>query len=126
MQAYRTHYAVATGRLLLLRCRISALFGRKWTLGAGLRSFALASAAAGAAPSFGVLVGGRAVQGLFGALLGPAALSLLSTTFTDAGQRRSAFAIYGAIAGAGGAGGLLLAGVLTESLSWRWSLYVNL
>jgi predicted MFS family arabinose efflux permease len=73
-----------------------------------------------------VLVAARALQGAFGALLAPAALSLLATTFTDARERSTAFGIYGAIAGAGGAVGLLLGGILTQYLSWRWSLYVNL
>jgi EmrB/QacA subfamily drug resistance transporter len=121
-----TGYALAFGSLLLLGGRISDLFGRKWTLIGGLAGFALASAVGGAAPSFGVLVASRAVQGAFGALLAPAALSLLSTTFTQPGERNRAFAIYGGIAGAGGAVGLLLGGLLTEYLSWRWCLYVNL
>jgi EmrB/QacA subfamily drug resistance transporter len=121
-----TGYALAFGSLLLLGGRVSDLFGRKWTLIGGLGGFAVASAIGGAAPSFGVLVASRAVQGAFGALLAPAALSLLSTTFTDPGERNRAFAIYGGIAGAGGAVGLLLGGVLTEYLSWRWCLYVNL
>jgi predicted MFS family arabinose efflux permease len=73
-----------------------------------------------------VLVAARAAQGAFGALLAPAALSLLTTTFTDPNERGKAFGIYGAIAGGGGAVGLLLGGVLTEHLSWRWTLYVNL
>lgn len=73
-----------------------------------------------------MLVAARALQGVFGALLAPAALSLLTTTFTDPRERAKAFGIYGAIAGAGGAVGLLLGGVLTEHLNWRWCLYVNL
>jgi len=121
-----TGYALAFGSLLLLGGRISDLFGRKWTLMGGLAGFAIASAIGGAAPSFGVLVASRAVQGAFAALLAPAALSLLSTTFTLPGERNRAFAIYGGIAGAGGAVGLLLGGILTEYLSWRWCLYVNL
>ena len=73
-----------------------------------------------------MLVAARALQGAFGALLAPAALSLLTTTFTDPAERAKAFGIYGAIAGSGAAIGLLLGGVLTECLDWRWSLYVNL
>ncbi|MGC5410266.1 MFS transporter, partial [Streptomyces sp. DT225] len=92
----------------------------------GLVGFAVASAIGGAAPSFEILVLARALQGLFGALLAPAALSLLTTTFTVPRERAKAFGIYGAIAGAGGAVGLLLGGVLTEYLDWRWCLYVNL
>ena len=121
-----TAYALAFGALLLLGGRIGDFFGRKWTFIAGLGGFALASAAGGAAGSFEVLVAARAAQGVFGALLAPAALSLLSTTFTDHTERAKAFAVYGAIAGGGGAIGLLLGGVLTEYLSWRWCLYVNL
>jgi EmrB/QacA subfamily drug resistance transporter len=121
-----TGYALAFGSLLLLGGRVSDLFGRRRALVIGLAGFAVASAVGGAAPSFGVLVAARAVQGAFGALLAPAALSLLQTTFTDPAERRSAFAIYGGIAGAGGAVGLLLGGILTEYLSWRWCLYVNL
>ncbi|MBL1120457.1 MFS transporter [Streptomyces sp. 110] len=121
-----TAYALAFGSLLLLGGRIADLFGRKMTFLVGLAGFAGASALGGAAGSFEILVAARAAQGLFGALLAPAALSLLTTTFTDARERAKAFGVYGAIAGAGGAIGLLLGGVLTEHLTWRWTLYVNL
>ena len=121
-----TAYALAFGSLLLLGGRISDLFGRKWTLIVGLLGFASASAVGGAAQSFGMLVGARAVQGAFGALLAPAALSLLTTTFTDAKERAKAFGLYGAIAGSGASIGLLLGGVLTDQLSWRFTMYVNL
>src|SRR5262245_30313561 len=121
-----TAYALAFGSLLLLGGRLGDLFGRKWTFVGGLIGFALASAVGGAAQSFGVLVAARALQGVFGALLAPSALSLLTTTFTDPGERGKAFGIYGAIAGGGAAIGLLLGGILTEVLSWRWCLYVNL
>jgi EmrB/QacA subfamily drug resistance transporter len=121
-----TAYALAFGSLLLFGGRIGDLFGRKPTFVAGLIGFAVASALGGAAESFGVLVAARALQGAFGALLAPSALSLLTTTFTDPGERGKAFGIFGAIAAGGGALGLLLGGVLTEYLSWRWSLYVNL
>jgi EmrB/QacA subfamily drug resistance transporter len=121
-----TAYALAFGSLLLLGGRIGDLFGRKWAFLGGLLGFAVASALGGAAQSFGMLVAARALQGLFGALLAPAALSLLTTTFTDPAERGRAFGIFGAIAGGGAAVGLLLGGVLTESLSWRWCLYVNL
>jgi EmrB/QacA subfamily drug resistance transporter len=121
-----TAYALAFGGLLLIGGRLGDLFGRRRTLIAGLVGFAVASAIGGAAQSFGVLVAARAAQGAFGALLAPAALSLLTTTFTDPNERGKAFGIYGAIAGGGGAVGLLLGGVLTEHLSWRWTLYVNL
>jgi EmrB/QacA subfamily drug resistance transporter len=121
-----TAYALAFGSLLLLGGRLGDLFGRKWTFIGGLLGFAVASAIGGAAQSFGVLVAARAAQGAFGALLAPSALSLLTTTFTDPGERGKAFGIYGAIAGGGAAIGLLLGGILTEVLSWRWCLYVNL
>ncbi|MCX5094002.1 MFS transporter [Streptomyces sp. NBC_00365] len=121
-----TAYALAFGSLLLLGGRIGDLFGRKMTFLVGLVGFAGTSALGGAATSFEMLVVARAGQGLFGALLAPAALSLLTTTFTDPKERAKAFGVFGAIAGAGGAIGLLLGGVLTEYLDWRWTLYVNL
>ncbi|MER7930726.1 MFS transporter [Streptomyces sp. NPDC096057] len=121
-----TAYSLAFGALLLLGGRIADLIGRKTTLLIGLTGFAAASALAGAATNFEVLVTGRALQGVFGALLAPTALALLTTTFTDAKERAKAFGIYGAVAGAGGGIGLLLGGVLTEHLDWRWCLYVNL
>jgi len=121
-----TAYSLAFGGLLLLGGRLSDLFGRKVTYIAGLVGFAAASAFGGAAQNFGELVAARAIQGAFGALLAPAALSLLSTTFTDGKERGKAFGVFGAVAGSGGAVGLLLGGVLTEYASWRWCLYVNL
>ena len=120
-----TAYALAFGGLLIVGGRLSDLLGRKRTFVAGLAGFAVASAAGGAAPSFATLVAARAVQGAFGALLAPSALALLITTFTDARERGRALGIFTAIAGAGGAIGLILGGVLTEYLSWRWCLYVN-
>lgn len=121
-----TGYALAFGSLLLLGGRIADLFGRKRTFIVGLIGFAAASAVGGASTGFPMLVTARAVQGIFGALLAPAALALLTTSFSSPKERGKAFGIYGAIAGAGGAIGLLLGGILTEYLSWRWSLYVNL
>ena len=121
-----TAYALAFGSLLLLGGRLADLIGRKKTFLIGLIGFAVASAIGGAAPRFEVLVGARALQGMFGAMLAPAALSLLTTTFSDPKERAKAFGIYGAIAGGGGAVGLLLGGILTEYLDWRWCLYVNL
>jgi EmrB/QacA subfamily drug resistance transporter len=121
-----TAYALAFGSLLLLGGRIADLFGRKWTFIAGLVGFAGASALGGAAQSFELLVAARALQGVFAALLAPASLSLLSTTFTDPAERGKAFGTYAAIAGMGGAIGLLLGGALTEALDWRWCLYVSI
>jgi EmrB/QacA subfamily drug resistance transporter len=121
-----TAYALAFGSLLLLGGRISDLIGRKRTFVAGLLGFAGASAVGGAAPSFEVLVGARAVQGGFAAVLAPAALSILTTTFTDPDERAKAFGVYGAIGGSGAAFGLLLGGALTQLLEWRWTMYVNL
>jgi MFS family permease len=121
-----TAYALAFGSLLLFGGRLGDVIGRKITFLAGALGFAAASAVGGAATSFGMLVAARAIQGAFGALLAPAALSILSTTFSDPKERGKAFGIYGAIVGAGGAIGLVLGGILTEYLSWRWCLYVNL
>jgi EmrB/QacA subfamily drug resistance transporter len=121
-----TAYSLAFGGLLLLGGRLSDLWGRKRTFVIGLVGFALASALGGAAVDTGMLLGARALQGLFGAVLAPAALSLLALTFTEAGERAKAFGIFSAIAGGGGAVGLILGGVLTEFVSWRWCLYVNI
>jgi EmrB/QacA subfamily drug resistance transporter len=121
-----TAYALAIGSLLLLGGRLGDLFGRKWTFIGGLLGFAAASAVGGVAGSFAVLVGARAAQGVFGAVLAPSALGLLSTTFTEPAERGTAFGIFGAIAAGGSAVGLLLGGILTEYLSWRWCLFVNL
>ncbi|MEV6213978.1 MFS transporter [Nocardia sp. NPDC051833] len=121
-----TGYALAFGSLLLLGGRLSDLFGRRNTFIIGLIGFAVASAIGGAATSFEMLVAARVGQGVFGALLAPAALSLLTVTFTEPGERAKAFGIFGAVAGAGGAIGLLLGGALTEWASWRWAMYVNL
>jgi EmrB/QacA subfamily drug resistance transporter len=120
-----TAYSLAFGSLLLLGGRISDLIGRKRAFIIGLIGFALASALGGAAPSFGLLVGARALQGAFGALLAPTALAVLTTTFTIPKERARAFGIFGALAGAGGAIGLLLGGLLTQDLNWRWNLYIN-
>jgi EmrB/QacA subfamily drug resistance transporter len=120
-----TAYALAFGGLLVVGGRLSDLLGRKRTFVAGLIGFAVASATGGAAPGFATLIAARALQGAFGALLAPSALALLTTTFTDPRERGKALGIFTAIAGGGGAIGLILGGVLTEYLSWRWCLYVN-
>ncbi|MER6066632.1 MFS transporter [Streptomyces sp. NPDC001792] len=120
-----TAYALAFGSLLLLGGRVADLVGQKVTFLVGLAGFAAASMVAGAANGFAMLVIARAVQGLFAALLAPSALSVLMTTFTDPRERAKAFTVAGSIAGAGGAIGLILGGVLTQYLDWRWTMYVN-
>jgi EmrB/QacA subfamily drug resistance transporter len=121
-----TAYSLAFGSLLLLGGRIGDMVGRRRALIIGLVGFAVASAIGGASVNFAMLVTARTVQGAFGALLAPSVLALLTTTFTDPGERGRAFGIYGAIAGAGGALGLLLGGILTSYASWRWTLFINL
>jgi EmrB/QacA subfamily drug resistance transporter len=120
-----TAYSLAFGSLLLLGGRISDLIGRKRAFMIGLVGFAIASALGGAADSFGLLVAARALQGVFGALLAPTALAVLTTTFTIPKERARAFGIFGALAGGGGAIGLLLGGYLTQDVGWRWNLYIN-
>jgi EmrB/QacA subfamily drug resistance transporter len=121
-----TAYSLSFGSLLLFGGRLADLVGRRVMFITGLAGFALASAVGGASVSFAMLVTARACQGAFGALLAPAALSLLATTFTDPKERGKAFGIYGSVAAGGGAVGLLLGGALTSYLSWRWCLYINL
>lgn len=121
-----TAYALSFGSLLLVGGKLGDLFGRKWTFIGGLIGFSIASVLGGLAPSFGVLVAARALQGVFGALLAPSALSLLTITFADSPDRAKAFGVFAAIATAGASVGLLLGGILTDALSWRWCLYVNL
>jgi EmrB/QacA subfamily drug resistance transporter len=121
-----TAYALAFGSLLLVGGKLGDLFGRKWTLIGGLVGFSIASAIGGLAQSFAMLVAARALQGAFGAVLAPSALGLLTVTFQGSPDRAKAFGIFGAIAGGGASFGLLLGGVLTQALSWRWCLYVNL
>jgi EmrB/QacA subfamily drug resistance transporter len=121
-----TAYALAFGSLLLVGGRLGDMYSRRWVLIAGLIGFAVASAIGGAAVSFVMLVIARALQGAFGAVLAPAALGTLVSTFQDPRERNRAFAVFGAVAVGGGAVGLILGGVLTQYLSWRYTLFVNL
>jgi EmrB/QacA subfamily drug resistance transporter len=121
-----TAYALAFGSLLLVGGRLGDMYSRKWVFIIGLAGFALASAVGGAAVSFGMLVAARALQGAFGAVLAPSALGTLVSTFTDPRERGRAFGVFGSVAAAGGAVGLILGGALTQYLSWRYTLYVNL
>ncbi|MCF2529723.1 MFS transporter [Yinghuangia soli] len=121
-----TSYTLAFGSLLLLGGRIADYTGRKRAFLIGLVGFAGASALGGAANTFGLLLAARALQGAFGALLAPAALSLLAVNFTEPKERAKAFGVFGAIAGGGSALGLVLGGVLTEYLDWRWCFFVNI
>src|SRR4051812_3698842 len=120
-----TSYTLTFGGLLLLGGRIADYLGRKRTFLIGLAGFAGASALGGAAQSASWLFGARALQGVFAALLAPAVLSLITTTFTEAHERAKAFAVYGAISATGAAIGLIAGGALTEYFSWRWTLLVN-
>ncbi len=120
-----TAYTLTFAGLLLIGGRIADRLGRRTALLGGLGGFAVASSVAGLAPTFGVLVAGRAVQGAFAALLAPTALSSIAVMFTDARERGRAFATYGAVASSGAIVGLVVGGALTELVSWRWCLLVN-
>ena len=121
-----TAYSLAFGSLLLLGGRLSDRVGVRRTLIIGLIGFAAASAVGGAAGGFAILIAARAAQGVFAAILAPAALSTLNITFTDPDDRAKAFAVFSAIAAGGAVLGLLLGGAMTEWLSWRWCLYINM
>ncbi|MEU2752412.1 MFS transporter [Streptomyces collinus] len=121
-----TAYALAFGGLLLFGGRIADLWGRRRAFLISLIGFGAASALGGVATTGATMFGARALQGLFGAVLAPAALSLLTVMFTDARERARAFGIYGAISGGGSAVGLILGGFLTEYLDWRWTFFVNI
>jgi EmrB/QacA subfamily drug resistance transporter len=120
-----TAYVLAFGSLLPLGGRMSDLWGRKRMFVIGALGFAAASAVGGAAQGFTMLIAARAVQGLFAALVAPAAIAMIAVTFTDSTERAKAFGVFGAISGGAGALGLLLGGVLTSYVSWRWCMYVN-
>jgi EmrB/QacA subfamily drug resistance transporter len=120
-----TAYTCALAGLLLLGGRVADRVGRRRAFLGGLTGFGLASGLAGLAPDLGLLIAGRALQGVFAAVLTPTALSLVAVTFTDVRERARAFGVYGAVASSGAAVGLLLGGVLTEYAGWRWCLFVN-
>ena len=118
-------YAILFGGALLLGGRLADLLGRRRLFVAGLALFAASSLLCGIAWSEGSLIGFRALQGLGGALLAPAALSLLMTTFAEGRERNVALGIYGAASGSGAAAGVLLGGVLTSYLGWSWIFFIN-
>ena len=120
-----TAYAILFGGTLLLGGRLADLLGRRRMFVAGLALFAASSLLSGLAWSAGSLVAFRGVQGLGGALLAPAALSLLMTTFAEGHERNRALGIYGAASGSGAAAGVLLGGVITSYLGWSWIFFIN-
>ena len=121
-----TAYTLAFGGLLLLGGRIADYLGRKRMFVLSLLGFAGASALGGLAQSPAMLFGARALQGAMAAVMAPAALSLITTTFTEAKERARAFGVYGGISGGGAAIGLILGGLLTQYVSWRWTLLINI
>jgi EmrB/QacA subfamily drug resistance transporter len=118
-------YVLLFGGFLLLGGRAADLLGRRRVFIAGLLFFSAASLVGGLSGSQGMLIGARAVQGLGAAIVSPAALSIVTTTFTEGAERNKALGIWGAVAGSGGAVGVLLGGVLTQALGWQWVLFVN-
>ncbi len=118
-------YVLTFGGFLLLGGRTADLLGRRRVFMAGLLLVAVASLAAGFAATEGQLIAARAAQGLGAAIISPAALSIVTTTFSDGAERNRALGIWGAVAGSGGAAGVLLGGILTDGLGWEWVLWVN-
>src|SRR5438445_6099180 len=118
-------YTLTFGGFLLLGGRMADLLGRRRMFMVGLVLFSLASLAGGLAQSEGWLIAARAVQGLGAAIVSPAALSIITTTFAEGAERNRALGVWGAVAGAGGAAGVLLGGILTDTLGWEWVLFVN-
>src|SRR5437016_5309126 len=118
-------YVLTFGGFLLLGGRLADVLGRRRVFMGGLVLFAFASLVGGLATSSGWLIAARAVQGLGAAILSPAALSIVTTTFRDGAERNKALGVWGAVAGSGGAAGVLLGGVLTDGLGWQWVLWVN-
>jgi EmrB/QacA subfamily drug resistance transporter len=125
LQWVASAYALTFGGFLLLGGRMADLLGRRRLFMAGLALFTLASLACGFATTNNFLIAARAVQGLGGAMIAPAALSILTTTFAEGEERNKALAVWGAVSGAGGAVGVLLGGVLTQYVGWEWIFFVN-
>src|SRR6186997_173592 len=120
-----TAYAIIFGGVLLLGGRLADLLGRRRLFVAGVAIFTIASLLNGLAWSEGSLIAFRSIQGLGAALLSPAALSILTTTFAEGRERNLALGIWGAASGSGGAAGVLLGGALTSALSWSWIFFIN-
>ena len=118
-------YVLTFGGFLLLGGRTADLLGRRRVFMAGLMLVAVASLVAGFAATEGQLIAARAAQGLGAAIISPAALSIVTTTFSDGAERNKALGVWGAVAGSGGAAGVLLGGILTDGLGWEWVLWVN-
>jgi EmrB/QacA subfamily drug resistance transporter len=125
LQWVASAYALTFGGFLLLGGRVADLLGRRRVFMIGLVVFAAASFACGLASSSGFLVGARMAQGLGAAIISPAALSILTTTFAEGKERNTALGVWGAIAGTGGAAGVLLGGVLTDWVGWEWIFFIN-
>src|SRR5919201_241207 len=120
-----TAYAITFGGFLLLGGRMSDLLGRRIIFVGGVTLFTAASLACGLASSAGILIGSRAVQGVGAAVISPAALSIVTTTFPEGAERNKALGIWGALGGSGAAVGVLLGGILTKYLGWEWIFFVN-
>src|SRR2546422_6574553 len=120
-----TAYSILFGGVLLLGGRLADLLGRRRLFMAGLLLFTISSLLDGLAWSEGSLIAFRCLQGLGAAMMSPAALSILTTTFQEGRERNRALGIWGAVAGSGGAAGVLLGGVLTRPFRWPWIFYVN-
>src|SRR3954447_21736210 len=118
-------YVLVFGGFLLLGGRMADVLGRRRVFVAGLVLFGFASLLGGLSTNEGQLIAARALQGLGAALLSPAALAILTTTFSEGAERNKALGVWGAVAGSGGAVGVLLGGVLTDTLGWEWVLFVN-
>src|SRR5438552_6764549 len=120
-----TAYAITFGGFLLLGGRMADLIGRRRIFLVGLVLFTLASLTCGLASSAGVLIASRAVQGIGAAIISPAALSIVTTTFSEGAERNKALGIWGALGGSGAAVGVLFGGILTKYLGWQWIFFVN-